>query len=439
MAPSAPFAAAKRTLAMVVSVLLPVQPKKTGMRGVFIFAVSTMISFFSSGASIEVSPVEPMINTADVPCSSWNFSKLRNAPKSTEPSLLKGVISATNEPVNTFFDIAISMPQIAAVHSVDRFRMAGLPSDAEPVRSPYMVPSRGRLQRFRRRGWPARGTAPRSRKRMSSARGDQRRWRERTHCRRRLLPALDLDERGEGARALAQGRRAHVEGQHVGIAMPLRLACRVRRIEPGAGRHHRHSRHHIGIEERTGEASAAGVEQPHDIAVANASPHRVLRVDAHRLAPGNLASARHRSRIHLRVQAAGGLMRDQVERKTLCGGASEPLRRRDPGGMRRAVRITEAGDRLGHDFDSPGGSLERMALRIAPEIFEQDIVALGRRQLDEALGPELLKPRKRHALGGGARAHPVIDPLTPAHLVAVFGEGALIAQALRQRAENVEI
>ncbi|HET9815472.1 MAG TPA: hypothetical protein VFQ33_06890, partial [Xanthobacteraceae bacterium] len=45
----------------------------------------------------------------------------------TEPSLLKGVISATNEPVNTFFDIAISMPQIAAVHSVDRFRMAGLP------------------------------------------------------------------------------------------------------------------------------------------------------------------------------------------------------------------------------------------------------------------------------------------------------------------------
>src|SRR6478672_12409666 len=125
MAPSTPFAAAKRTLAMVVSVLLPVQPKKTGMRGVFIFAVSTMISFFSSGASIEVSPVEPMINTADVPCSSWNFSKLRNAPKSTEPSLLKGVISATNEPVNTFFDIAISMPQIAAVHSVDRFRMAG--------------------------------------------------------------------------------------------------------------------------------------------------------------------------------------------------------------------------------------------------------------------------------------------------------------------------
>ena len=52
---------------MVASVLLPVQPKKIGMWPVFIFAVSTMICFFSSGESIEVSPVEPMISTADVP------------------------------------------------------------------------------------------------------------------------------------------------------------------------------------------------------------------------------------------------------------------------------------------------------------------------------------------------------------------------------------
>ena len=36
---------------------------------VFIFAVSTMIFFFSSGESIEVSPVEPMIRIAEVPLS----------------------------------------------------------------------------------------------------------------------------------------------------------------------------------------------------------------------------------------------------------------------------------------------------------------------------------------------------------------------------------
>src|SRR5262249_14015313 len=121
MAPSAPFASAKRTLAMVASLLLPVQPKKIGMRGVFIFAVSTMVCFFSSGASIDRSPVEPMISTAEVPRSSWNFSKVRNAPKSTEPSLLNGVISATNEPVSSFLDITVSIPDFATSSPIDRF------------------------------------------------------------------------------------------------------------------------------------------------------------------------------------------------------------------------------------------------------------------------------------------------------------------------------
>ena len=84
---------------MVDSVLLPVQPKKIGIFADFIFAVSTMIFFFSSGESMEVSPVEPMISTALVPCCSWKRSRVWNAAKSTEPSLLNGVISATNEPV----------------------------------------------------------------------------------------------------------------------------------------------------------------------------------------------------------------------------------------------------------------------------------------------------------------------------------------------------
>src|ERR1700682_4904107 len=84
---------------MVDSVLLPVQPKKIGIFADFIFAVSTMIFFFSSGASMEVSPVEPMISTALVPRCSWQRSKVWNAAKSTEPPLLNGVISATNEPV----------------------------------------------------------------------------------------------------------------------------------------------------------------------------------------------------------------------------------------------------------------------------------------------------------------------------------------------------
>ena len=106
MAPSAPLSLANLTLAMVDSVLLPVQPKKIGMAAVFILAVSTMIFFFSSGESIEVSPVEPMIRIAEVPLSAWNLSSERNASKSTEPSLLNGVIRATNEPVSFLADIS---------------------------------------------------------------------------------------------------------------------------------------------------------------------------------------------------------------------------------------------------------------------------------------------------------------------------------------------
>src|SRR6516225_774933 len=146
MAPSAPFAAAKRTLAMVASVLLPVQPKKIGMRGVFIFAVSTMICFFSSGASIDVSPVEPITSTAEVPRSSWNFSRVRNAPKSTEPSLLNGVISATNEPVSIFLDIEVSIPEFVTLNPIDRHD----DGEAMPSRSGgiYTIPRRCRLRRF---------------------------------------------------------------------------------------------------------------------------------------------------------------------------------------------------------------------------------------------------------------------------------------------------
>ena len=80
-----------------------------------------------------------------------------------------------------------------------------------------------------------------------------------------------------------------------------------------------------------------------------------------------------------------------------------------------------------------------MRLRIAPEILEQHIVALGRRQLDKTFRPELLKPRQCNALGLRARAHLVVDPLAPCHLVASLRECALIPETLRQRAEDVEI
>src|SRR5215510_16482458 len=253
MAPSAPFAAAKRTLAMVASVLLPVQPKKTGMRGVFIFAVSPMISFLSSSASIEVSPVEPMINTADVSCSSWNFSKLRNAPKSTEPSVLNGVISATNVPVSNVFDIpnswSKSQPTIPRrrrfTHPALAFRLAANSVHSRESGNPEAT-VRALGPRFRGderkrvcRSRPGRGLLGRHQRRRREG-ADRRRW---------LIPALDFDERGERARALRERRGADVEGEHVGIAVPLGFAGRIRRVEPGAGRHHHHPWHDVCVDD----------------------------------------------------------------------------------------------------------------------------------------------------------------------------------------------
>ena len=107
--------------------------------------------------------------------------------------------------------------------------------------------------------------------------------------------------------------------------------------------------------------------------------------------------------------------------------------------MRRTVRIVKTGDRIGHDLDAPGRGLEGVALRVATEIFKQDIIALRRRQLDEALRPELLEAGQIYALGCGARAHLIVDQLAPTHFVALFREGALIAKALRQGAENIEV
>src|SRR5262245_9382109 len=177
---------------MVASVLLPVQPKKTGTFGDFILAHSTMIFFFSSGASIEVSPVEPMISTADVPCSAWNLSSVWKAAKSTEPSLLNGVISATNEPVMSFLDIRISKLK----NSIRDIALGCRVGKGAPLRA---VPT------IRRGPWCARCASAHLCAPYSALRWDENRRRERPHLRRRLGPALDAD----------------IEGQHVGIAVPL--------------------------------------------------------------------------------------------------------------------------------------------------------------------------------------------------------------------------
>src|SRR5438128_2590857 len=123
----------------------------------------------------------------------------------------------------------------------------------------------------------------------------------------------------------------------------------------------------------------------------------------------------------------------QMDRPLRGGLAAKPFRRREPGRMRGTIRIPEAADDVRGDLDPPRRRAQPMALGIAPKILEQDVVLLGRRQLDETFGPELLETGQRRALARRLRAHSIVDRLAPAQLVAVFGEGVLVAETTRKR------
>src|SRR5690348_8072548 len=101
--------------------------------------------------------------------------------------------------------------------------------------------------------------------------------------------------------------------------------------------------------------------------------------------------------------------------------------------------MAEPGDALRADLDLARGGFQRMLLRIGAKLFEQDERARRQRQLREPFRPELLESRQPKTLALGAGAHALVDELTPAHLVAAFAEGGLVAKPIGERAENIEI
>src|SRR6476620_1609019 len=98
------------------------------------------------------------------------------------------------------------------------------------------------------------------------------------HGRSRAVVALDLDQAGLGAAALAQLAGADIEGERVGIAVLLQrpVGARVSRIEPGAGAEPDHARADAVAQARRGEAGAAVVEDAHQVALGEAAPGGVL-------------------------------------------------------------------------------------------------------------------------------------------------------------------
>ena len=97
--------------------------------------------------------------------------------------------------------------------------------------------------------------------------------------------------------------------------------CRgVLRVVPGAGRQLDDAGAQCLAQHRAGEAGAALVVEPHDVAVANAARRSVLRMDAHRLAPLDLGGKAGGAEIELAVQPCRRLVGDQLQREARGGG-----------------------------------------------------------------------------------------------------------------------
>jgi hypothetical protein len=92
------------------------------------------------------------------------------------------------------------------------------------------------------------------------------------------------------------------------------------RVVPGAGRQ-LHDPGAQGVAQpRPGQAGAALIVEPHDVALADAARRGVLRMDAHRLAPVDLRGEAGGPEIELAVQPARRLIGDQVQREARRGG-----------------------------------------------------------------------------------------------------------------------
>src|SRR4051812_613273 len=98
-----------------------------------IMTVLRMMSWRSSRDSRLTSPVEPRISTAAVPCSSWSARLVRNPSKSTVPSRLNGVMTATKEPSTRSF----AMIDVHLLWSIRVFGRRDCP--AQPVDQRYDI------------------------------------------------------------------------------------------------------------------------------------------------------------------------------------------------------------------------------------------------------------------------------------------------------------
>ena len=87
------------------------------------------------------------------------------------------------------------------------------------------------------------------------------------------------------------------------------------------------------------------------------------------------------------------LVGDKVDWPLFRSRAAEPFGGSNPRSVLETIVVAETGDRLRNKLDATGRPLERVPFGIATKLFKKNELAVGWRQLNRALGPELFKAR----------------------------------------------
>ncbi|MCY1515351.1 hypothetical protein D9M68_499340 [compost metagenome] len=206
-------------------------------------------------------------------------------------------------------------------------------------------------------------------------------------------------------------------------------------VVPGARGQLHHAGQHAVRKPHDREAGPAPIEKPHQVAIGDAPRGGVPRMQGTDFPALSLLRHAVRAEIQLAVQAGGRLVGNQEQRMRRRGR----VLRRQPGGMARAVRITEARHHRRTDLDLAAGRGQRVGRRIVAEGPQDAAVVFLLREDQFAALPELVEIRRLQALAVQRRAGLLIQVAQPFAAAAAFGEGLARAEPGRQVREDVVV
>jgi len=177
----------------------------------------------------------------------------------------------------------------------------------------------------------------------------------------------------------------------------------------------------------------------HLIAGRQAARRGVRWIEGNALDAGYLVALRQRAHVELAVQAIGGLDRDEMQRVARGCMRAQPFHGSQPRRVRRHIDFRHGRNACAVELDAARRRLQRVRPRVAPKVLHQHKVAIRQRQFDVAFIPERVELRKLYPLAAVDLGAAPVDIAYPREFVTPFSKSCLLAQALREFAENIEV